>query len=114
MENDILEIANKKEIDWSIVRNNLYQHVHYLSVHIGERNLWKEGSLGSAVDYIKKIFDSYNIEVESQSFITYRKNVSNLILIDRKGYIRYMSSGPAESPAIDRFFNEIDVLERSR
>lgn len=70
--------------------------------------------------YVKKKFQEIKLSIlldwDGTIFRQYGliKNVSNLILIDRKGYIRYMSSGPAETPAVDRLFNEIDALERSR
>ncbi|HUJ19344.1 MAG TPA: hypothetical protein VL197_15275 [Nitrospirota bacterium] len=68
------------------------------------RKKFQEIKLSILLDWDGTIFRQYGL----------MKNVSNLILIDRKGYIRYMSSGPAETPAVDRLFNEIDVLERSR
>ncbi len=37
------------------VKRNLYQHVEHLSVRIGERHLWKNGSLSRAADYIESL-----------------------------------------------------------
>jgi len=42
------------------------------------------------------------------------KNVSNLILIDRRGYIRFICSGAATNATQDQLFNEINKLESSR
>jgi len=63
---------------------NLYQHVGYLSVKIGERHLWKEGSLERTVDYIESAFASYGYSVQRQTYACYGKNVSNLI-VEKKG-----------------------------
>ncbi len=41
-----------------------------------------------------------------------RPRVSNLIVIDRKGYVRYLHSGPAQPEAIDQVFREIDAAGR--
>ncbi|OGP75306.1 MAG: hypothetical protein A2V86_14180 [Deltaproteobacteria bacterium RBG_16_49_23] len=62
-----------------VVIENLYQHVGYLSVKIGERHLWKEGSLERTVDYIESAFTSYGYSVWRQTYSCYGKKVSNLI-----------------------------------
>jgi len=62
-----------------VVIKNLYQHVEYLSVKIGERHLWKEGSLERTADYIESAFASYGYSVWRQTYSCYGKNVSNLI-----------------------------------
>jgi len=67
-----------------VVIKNLYQHVGYLSVKIGERHLWKEGSLERTVDYIESAFASYGYSVQRQTYTCYGKNVSNLI-VEKKG-----------------------------
>jgi hypothetical protein len=41
-----------------ILTENLYRHGEYLSVKIGDRHLWKEGSLNNWVDYIESVFTS--------------------------------------------------------
>lgn len=58
---------------------NLHKHVEYLSVTIGERHLWKEGSLGRTADYIESVFTGYGYAVERQTYSCYGQNVSNLI-----------------------------------
>ncbi len=62
-----------------VVIENLYKHVEYLSVEIGDRHLWKEGSLSNAADYIESAFEDSGYTVERQTYSCYGKNVSNLI-----------------------------------
>lgn len=66
------------------VIQNLYQHVEYLSVKIGERHIWKEGSLERTTDYIESAFTSYGYSVWRQTYPCYGKKVSNLI-VEKKG-----------------------------
>lgn len=61
------------------VIDNLYNHVKALSVDIGERHLWMEGSLDRTADYIESIFSGYGYDVSLQTFSAYGKKVSNLI-----------------------------------
>jgi Zn-dependent M28 family amino/carboxypeptidase len=63
----------------NIVIENLYNHVEYLSVKIGDRHVWKEGSLGEAADYIDSNFQASGYAVQRQTYKCYGKNVSNLI-----------------------------------
>jgi Zn-dependent M28 family amino/carboxypeptidase len=58
---------------------NLYRHVEYLSVKIGDRHLWKEGSLNMAADYIESVFTSSGYAVWRQNYSCYSQSVSNLI-----------------------------------
>ncbi len=58
---------------------NLYRHVEYLSVKIGDRHLWKEGSLPKAADYIESVFNSFGYDVWRQTYSCYGQSVSNLI-----------------------------------
>jgi Zn-dependent M28 family amino/carboxypeptidase len=58
---------------------NLYRHVEYLSMKIGERHLWKEGSLNKAADYIESVFTSSGYAVWRQTYSCYGQSVSNLI-----------------------------------
>lgn len=67
-----------------VVIQNLYQHVGYLSVKIGERHLWKEGSLERTADYIESALTSYGYFVWRQTYPCYAKKVSNLI-VEKKG-----------------------------
>lgn len=58
---------------------NLRRHVEYLSVKIGDRHLWKEGSLNKAADYIESVFTSSGYAVWHQNYSCYGQSVSNLI-----------------------------------
>jgi hypothetical protein len=40
------------------VTKNLYRHVEYLSVKIGERHLWKNDSLSQAAEYVESVLTS--------------------------------------------------------
>jgi Zn-dependent M28 family amino/carboxypeptidase len=58
---------------------NLYGHVEYLSIRIGDRHLWRKGSLNKAADYIESIFQENGYEVQRQVYSCYGQEVSNLI-----------------------------------
>ena len=62
-----------------VVIDNLYQHVEYLSVKIGDRHLWKGDSLSEATDYIESVFQTCGYTVQRQTYSCYGKGVSNLI-----------------------------------
>jgi len=62
------------------VIENLHQHVGNLSVTIGERHLWKEGSLERTADYIESSLISMGYPVQRQTYSCYGKDVSNLIV----------------------------------
>ena len=70
----------KSEFQKEVVMENLYRHVEHLSVKIGDRHLWKDGSLDKAADYIESAFNSYGYNVWRQTYSCYRKSVSNLIV----------------------------------
>ncbi len=61
------------------VKENLYRHVEFFSCNIGERHLWREGSLSRAAEYIESAFTSSGYTVWRQTYSCYGKNVSNLI-----------------------------------
>ena len=67
-----------------VVIENLYKHVEYLSVNIGDRHLWKEHSLSMAAEYIESSFNVSGYAVERQTYSCYGKTVSNLI-VERAG-----------------------------
>ncbi|MGQ9645992.1 MAG: M20/M25/M40 family metallo-hydrolase [Thermodesulfobacteriota bacterium] len=76
---DEISNFNKEE-----VIKNLYQHVEHLSVKIGERHLWRNGSLDRAADYIEAAMSSCGYEVWRQTYTCYGKSVSNLI-VEKEG-----------------------------
>jgi len=62
-----------------VVMENLYKHVEYLSVKIGDRHLWKDGSLGKAADYIQSALVACGYDVWRQTYSCYGHSISNLI-----------------------------------
>jgi Zn-dependent M28 family amino/carboxypeptidase len=67
-----------------LVIRNLYDHVEYLTVTIGDRHLWKDFSLDKTAHYIESVFENYGYPVQRQTYSCYGKTVSNLIA-ERKG-----------------------------
>jgi Zn-dependent M28 family amino/carboxypeptidase len=63
-----------------VVTDNLYKHVEYLSVRIGDRHLWKDSSLEKTADYIESTFVKGGYSVWRQTYSCYGKSVSNLIV----------------------------------
>ncbi len=63
-----------------VVADNLYKHVEYLSVRIGDRHLWKDSSLEKTADYIESAFVNGGYGVWRQTYSCYGKSVSNLIV----------------------------------
>jgi Peptidase family M28 len=70
----------KKEV----LMENLYKHVEWLSLTIGDRHLWKDSSLDKTAHYIKSVFENYGYHMERQMYSCYGKTVSNLIA-EKKG-----------------------------
>ena len=62
------------------VVENLYRHVHFLSVTIGDRYLWKENSLDRTVEYIEAELDAQGYPVRRQSFRCYDREVRNVLV----------------------------------
>jgi Zn-dependent M28 family amino/carboxypeptidase len=62
-----------------VVIENLYEHVEYLSVEIGDRHLWKEHSLGKTAEYIESAFQASGYTVQRQTYSCYGQSVSNII-----------------------------------
>jgi len=58
------------------VTRNLYRHVEHFSVKIGERHLWRNGSLSQAAEYVESFLASYGYEVWRQTYSCYSKSVS--------------------------------------
>lgn len=67
--------ASRKQV----VTENLHKHVEHLSVKIGERHMWKEGSLSKTANYIQSEFQDNGYSVQRQTYSCYGRNVSNLI-----------------------------------
>lgn len=65
--------------DSNRIHKELYRHVEHLSSTIGERHLWKPGSLDGAVDYIESVFEENGYTPARRNFIAYEKIVANVI-----------------------------------
>jgi hypothetical protein len=76
---------SRPEFQKEVVTKNLYRHVEHLSVKIGERHLWKNGSLSQTTEYIESVFASCGYEVWHQTYSCYSKGVSNLKKRNRQG-----------------------------
>lgn len=59
--------------------SNLRRHVEALSVDIGERHMWREGSLDQAAEYIESRFAAMGYQPVRQTYSAYKKPVSNII-----------------------------------
>lgn len=59
--------------------DNLYKHVEYLTVEIGDRHLWNEPSLDRSATYIESVFQQVGYSVKLQTYSCYGKSVSNII-----------------------------------
>jgi len=59
-------VEANSEFEKQVVMENLRKHVEYLSVGIGERHIWKEGSLNKAADYVESAMTGYGYSVWSQ------------------------------------------------
>ena len=57
---------------------HLKKHIEVLSVEIGERNLWQDGTLDATADYIEETFQGMGYAVSSQVFTVQGTRVRNL------------------------------------
>jgi hypothetical protein len=59
--------------------------------------------------------DSIILDWKGEIFKAYglAENVSNIVLIDKKGYVQYLHSGSAEPGAVNDLFREIDQCLKS-
>jgi len=103
-----------------LLLENLYKHVEELSVKIGERHLWKEGSLEKAKEYIQSVLISNGYEIWEQTFRCYQKEVSNII-VERKAEGKdvivigaHYDTVPGTPGADDNASSVSGVLELSR
>lgn len=68
-------------MNYSELSINLHRHVSRLSAHIGERHMWKDGSLDRAADYIESEFVSIGYKTVRQNYTAYGRKVCNLLSI---------------------------------
>lgn len=59
----------------------LRRHVHALAQEIGERNVWRSGSLRAAADYIRREFAALGLPVSAQSYQVMGQECENLEVI---------------------------------
>jgi hypothetical protein len=63
------------------VSNRLERHIRTLAGIIGERNVWRPGSMEATADYIGRVLVDYGYEVLSHEFETYGRTVRNLEVV---------------------------------
>lgn len=61
------------------IREQLQQHIRYLSENIGERNMWEYENLIAAEEYISTVFKEQGYEIEKQEYFVKEKKVNNVI-----------------------------------
>ncbi len=64
------------------------------------RKFFKDEEISILLDWKGHVFDTYGLS----------SGVSNIVLIDRKGFIRYIYAGEASKKAIESLFHEVNVL----
>jgi len=72
--------TTEEGFDKAKVVENLYRHVHFLSVTVGDRYLWKENSLDRTAEYIEAELAFQGYPVRRQSFRCYNREVGNLVI----------------------------------
>ena len=60
------------------VADHLKKHIAVLSEEIGERNLWRDGTLDATADYIEETLQAMDYAVSSQAFSVEETSVRNL------------------------------------
>lgn len=75
-------------MDRGQIRQYLHEHLHYLSVILGERSIYRPGNLKAAEDYVFRQFEAMGYRPRRQPFIAMRQEVANVIAgdPDPKGY----------------------------
>jgi Zn-dependent M28 family amino/carboxypeptidase len=63
----------------TVLASNLREHVIHLAHHIGERHMWRGGSLARAADYIESRMVRYGYTPARQNYEAYGQTVSNII-----------------------------------
>ena len=61
-----------------LIHDNLERHVSALAGGIGERNVWRPGSMAATAGYIRTAFEEAGYEVNIQSFPSHGLSVNNL------------------------------------
>jgi Zn-dependent M28 family amino/carboxypeptidase len=71
--------APENAMDRQKIRANLLNHVHHLSVTIGERSIYRPDALKAAEDYVYGRFADLGYAPRRQTFICMREEVANVI-----------------------------------
>ena len=66
-------------MDRQEVRDRLQEHLHYLSVRLGERGIYRPENLKAAADYVHQNFARMGYQTRRQTFTYMREEVSNVI-----------------------------------
>ncbi len=61
-----------------LIHDNLKHHVMELAGRIGERNVWRTGSMAAAASYIRAEFEAAGYEINIQSFPSRGETLNNL------------------------------------
>ena len=61
-----------------LIHDNLKHHVTELAGRIGERNVWRTGSMAAAASYIRAEFEAAGYEINIQSFPSRGETLNNL------------------------------------
>jgi Zn-dependent M28 family amino/carboxypeptidase len=61
--------------------DHLRKHIAVLSEEIGERNLWRDGTLDATADYIEETFQAMGYAVTSQAYTVQGTSVRNLEVV---------------------------------
>jgi Zn-dependent M28 family amino/carboxypeptidase len=69
-------------MDRDVIRANLTKHLHYLSVTLGDRSIYRPETLKAAEDYVFQQFAALGYTPRRQTFIYMKEKVSNVIAGD--------------------------------
>jgi len=69
-------------MDREEIKANLRTHLHYLSVTLGDRSIYRPGNLQAAADYVFENFAAMGYAPRRQTFISMKEEVGNVIAGD--------------------------------
>ena len=69
-------------MDREHIQSNLKNHLHYLSVTLGDRSIYRPGNLKAAADYVFQNFAAMGYAPRRQTFISMKEEVGNVIAGD--------------------------------
>ena len=74
-------LSSSEHADGSPLADRLSHHVHRLAGDIGERNVWRPGTLHAAADYIRGEFAELGYEVATQSYQAAEQSCDNIEVV---------------------------------